>query len=190
MCRALGVCDHISWGHISILEIRFMSADWLHRSSSLIFFSKTSSEFCCLCAWDRCLAEMSNIVSSSSSWQQIFIKNVLVHFFNHSSFKLYENCHCHILKSPTPWCPHLQTSLLSLGWYAAAFGLQTWCVLWHSKSSVLVSSDQNILGLFDNRIFFPSSVWNLAEATRSWSVYCVMMFFLLQQCSVELTGAV
>lgn len=35
-----------------------------------------------------------------------------------------------------------------LGWYAMPFDLQTWNVLWHPKSSVLVSSDQTIISQY------------------------------------------
>ncbi len=59
-------------------SIGFKSGDWLAILAALLSFSETNWEFPWLCVCDYCLAEMSNLVSSSSSWclglnQLIFI---------------------------------------------------------------------------------------------------------------------
>lgn len=107
-----------------------------------------------LCVW----GSMSTLVSSSASrWQQI---HVLVHFSIHPSFRYMLSASTICWKtSPTPWCSHLQTSLVVfLGWCAVQLFLQTWCVTWHPN--------------IPNLPFSWSRSYPLTFSQASWSKIC------------------
>ena len=124
-------------------------------------------------------------------WQQIFIKNVSCTFFHSSFLQLCEVCQYRMLKSsPTPWCSHLQTSLL--GWCTVPFVLQTWCALWHPKSSNLLSSDQTIFSQYFTGLskcraanfkraltcfFFSNGVLCGERAYRPWRLSALLIVF-------------
>ena len=132
-------------------SIGFKSGDWLGHSSSFIFF-----------LWNQLRVSLAVCLGSLSCWNvhPRFIFSILVDAtdsyqeclgtFLHSSFlQLYEVCQDHMLKKcPTPWCSHLQTSLLASVFAMMCSAFLLWCVLWHSKSSIFLIWLDYILPVF------------------------------------------
>ena len=134
-------------------SIGFKSGDWLCHSSSFIFF-----------LWNQLRLSLAVCLGSLSCWNvhPRFIFSILVdgsRFLSRMSRYISPFILPSIIwnlplpyaeKQPHTMMFHLQTSnlLVFLGWCAVPFLLQTWCVLWHPKSSILVSFDQTIFSQY------------------------------------------
>ena len=135
-------------------SIGFKSGDWLGHSSSFIFF-----------LWNQLRVSLAVCLGSLSCWNvhPRFIFSILVdgsRFLSRMSRYISPFILPSIIWSlPVPYAekqphtmmfppPNFTVGIVFLGWCAVPFLLQTWCVLWHPKSSILVSSDQTIFSQY------------------------------------------
>ncbi len=121
----------------------FRSGDWLGHSSSLIFF-----------LWNHFIVSLALCLGSLSCWNvhPLFIFSFLVdgsRFLSRMSRYISPFILPSIIWSlPVPLAekqpqtmmlppPNLTVGMVFLGWWAVPFLLQTWCVEWLPKSSIL-----------------------------------------------------
>ena len=129
-------------------SIWFKSGDWLGHSNTLIFFLwnhlRVSFALCfgSLSCWKVqprlifiILVDGSRFISRMSRYMAPFI-------FPSMTWSLpvpRDEKQPHAMMFPPP---NFTVGIVLFGWCAVPFLLQTWCVVWQPKSSILVSSDQ------------------------------------------------
>ena len=130
-------------------SIGFKSGDWLGHSNKLIFF-----------LWNQLRVSFAVCFGSLSCWKvhPRLILSILVdgsRFISRISLYMAPFIVPSMIWSlPVPWeekqphtmilpPPNFTVGIVLFGWCAVPFLLQTWCVVWQPKSSILVSSDQS-----------------------------------------------
>ncbi len=113
-------------------SIGFKSCNWLGHSSSFTFFLWTNSFLGCVFGIIVSLKYPPSFhLHHPGRWQQIFLSRMSRYIFHSSFLQLYEFCKCYTMM-----------------FWGDVQCLQTWCVLWHPKTIMFVSSDQIIFSQY------------------------------------------